>query len=66
VRGQVGAYHRTLTTYIGALAAAGLFVERLSEPRESGELAAQLPDCVLELPAVLVAKCRTGAASLCT
>jgi ubiquinone/menaquinone biosynthesis C-methylase UbiE len=66
VRGRVGAYHRTLTTYVGALAAAGLFIERLSEPRESGELAAQLPDHVPEVPAVLIAKCRTGVASLRT
>jgi hypothetical protein len=33
VRGRVGAYRRTLTSYINALAGAGLVLERLSEPR---------------------------------
>ena len=58
VRGRVGAYHRTLTSYINALAGAGLVIERLSEPHETGELAARVPAYVLEVPAVLVARCR--------
>ncbi len=33
VRGKVGAYHRTLSTYINTLAEAGLLLERLIEPQ---------------------------------
>jgi 2-polyprenyl-3-methyl-5-hydroxy-6-metoxy-1,4-benzoquinol methylase len=58
VRGRVGTYHRTLTSYINALTGAGLVIERLSEPRETGDLAARVPAYVLEVPAVLVARCR--------
>lgn len=60
--GKVGAYHRTLSTYVNALAKAGLTLERLIEPRAP----ASLPDVPAftsrpvwtEVPAVLVARCR--------
>lgn len=60
--GKVGAYHRTLSTYVNALAEAGLTLERLREPRAP----ASLPDAPAftsrpvwaEVPAVLVARCR--------
>lgn len=48
VRGQVGAYHRTLSTYLNALSEAGMFVERLSEPPLPGR----------DVPVVLAALCR--------
>lgn len=48
VRGQVGAYHRTLGTYFNALGDAGLLVEHVAEPR--------LPN--RPTPPVLVARCR--------
>ena len=62
--GKIGAYHRTLSTYVNALADAGLTLERLSEPRAP----ASLPDAPAftsrpvwdEVPAVLVARCRKG------
>lgn len=62
--GKVGAYHRTLSTYVNALSDAGLALERLSEPRPPGSL----PDVPAftsrpvwaEVPAVLVARCRKG------
>lgn len=62
--GKVGAYHRTLSTYVNALADAGLTLERLSEPGPTDSL----PDAPAftnrpvwaEVPAVLVARCRKG------
>ncbi len=66
--GKVGAYHRTLSTYVNALANAGLTLERLSEPRPTGTL----PDVPAfsgsgrsvwaEVPAVLVARCHKAGA----
>jgi hypothetical protein len=32
IRGQVGAYHRTLSTYLNTAVAAGWLLERLVEP----------------------------------
>ena len=65
--GKVGSYHRTLSTYINALADAGLTLERLGEPGPT----AKLPDSPAfswrpvwaEVPAVLVFRCvkRDGA-----
>lgn len=56
--GKVGSYHRTLSTYVNALTSAGLIVERLNEPRATGKLAEQR-SVWAEVPAVLVARCRT-------
>jgi len=56
VRGQVGAYHRTLSTYIKTLADAGLWVERLREPRATGDIVERIPGCG-EVPAILVVRC---------
>lgn len=58
--GKVGAYHRTLSTYINTLTDAGLTLERVREPRATGGLAEQRPVWA-EVPAVLVARCRKGA-----
>ncbi|HEU5440330.1 MAG TPA: class I SAM-dependent methyltransferase [Ktedonobacterales bacterium] len=65
--GKVGAYHRTLSTYVNALTDAGLTLERLSEPGPPDSL----PDAPAftsrpvwaEVPAVLVARCHKGATS---
>ena len=57
VRGKVGAYHRTLSTYVNTLVEAGLTVERLAEPQATGTLAERLPH-FRDLPGGLVARCR--------
>lgn len=61
--GKVGAYHRTLSTYVNALSAAGLTVERMSEPGPGHALlaapalsGARRPVWA-EVPAVLVVRC---------
>ncbi len=54
--GKVGSYHRTLSTYINTLIAAGLTIERMAEPRLTGSHAASLPIWT-EVPAVLVVRC---------
>jgi ubiquinone/menaquinone biosynthesis C-methylase UbiE len=58
--GKVGAYHRTLSTYVNALADAGLTVERMNEPQLSGRHAEHRPVWA-EVPAVLVVRCRKDA-----
>lgn len=56
VRGQVGAYHRTLTTYLNACVEAGLSLERFAEPQALDEVAQRVPGYA-EVPAVLVVRC---------
>src|SRR5438067_3364987 len=62
--GKVGAYHRTLSTYVNALTNAGLTLERASEPAPmeslptSPSLAGVRRLVWEEVPAVLVARCR--------
>jgi len=36
VRGQVGAYHRTLATYVNTLLQSGFIIERMAEPQVTG------------------------------
>ena len=66
--GKVGAYHRTLSTYVNALSDAGLALERLSEVRMEGvagvaakpaapSVAGSYRPVWAEVPAVLVARC---------
>jgi len=57
--GKVGAYHRTLTTYLEALQDAGLALERIREPRFTGADAEKRPIWA-EVPAALIARCRKG------
>ena len=57
VRGQVGAYHCTLSTYINTLLDAGFRLERLSEPQATGAFAERLPGSK-EAPVILIVKCR--------
>lgn len=44
VRGQVGEYHRTLSTYLNTLIAAGLRLDRLEEPAATGPTADREPE----------------------
>jgi ubiquinone/menaquinone biosynthesis C-methylase UbiE len=60
--GKVGAYHRTLSTYVNALTDAGFVLERVSEPQATGSVAERRPVWA-EVPAVLVVRCRKGAAA---
>ena len=61
--GKVGAYHRTLATYVNALTDAGLMLERLTEPRgsvvatDSPSVSGSGRPVWNEVPAVLVARC---------
>lgn len=55
--GKVGAYHRTLSTYVNALSDVGLALERVSEPRLTGSHAERRP-IWSEVPAVLIGRCR--------
>jgi len=56
VRGKVGAYHRTLSSYLNTLVSAGLVVERLSEP-QAPEPASGEPAVHHEVPAILAVRC---------
>jgi hypothetical protein len=48
VRGHMGAYHRTLSTIINDLLAAGFTLERLDEPVvEMGGLSSEVPGVLL-------------------
>jgi SAM-dependent methyltransferase len=58
--GRVGSHHRTIGTYVNALTAAGLTVDRLSEPRVSAGPPA-LRAIWQQVPAVLVVRCRRAA-----
>ena len=62
--GKVGAYYRTLSSYVNALTNAGLTLERLNEPRGASDIANSLSLSSLSRPvwaqvsAILVAGCR--------
>lgn len=55
--GQIGIYHRTLSTYINTLTAARFNLEHVSEPIASATLAEHRP-VWQEVPAALIVKCR--------
>lgn len=55
IRGRLGAYHRTLSTYVNGLARFGLDIERLLEPR-AGDYA-DLAPVHRRVPVALVARC---------
>ena len=69
--GKVGAYHRTLGTYLNALADAGLMLARATEPSPTGSLADSPSLSGLarpiweEVPAILVARCGKAAQGRC-
>ena len=56
VRGQVGAYHRTLSKYFNAMFRTGFSFECVVEPRPTDETASRVPGYA-EVPVVLAAKC---------
>ncbi len=60
--GKVGAYHRTLSTYVNGLIDCGLAIERMGEPMASGPLAERQP-IWLEVPSILIVRCRKMAQS---
>ena len=55
VRAKLGSYHRTLSSYLNALLAAGFTLERMTEPRATGDRLAQEPGDG-EFPALLVVR----------
>jgi SAM-dependent methyltransferase len=55
LRRQVGANHRTLSTYVNMLRAHGLGIDQIAEPRPASEWSAQRPDAA-RLPLFLVAR----------
>jgi ubiquinone/menaquinone biosynthesis C-methylase UbiE len=57
VRGQVGAYHRTLGTYFNDVISAGFKIEEVREPQPHDEVAARVPGYA-EVPVVLAVRCR--------
>ena len=57
VRGKVGAYHRTLSTYVNGLVEAGLMIERLIEPQGAGCSGDSTPD-TSKVPAFLAVRCK--------
>jgi ubiquinone/menaquinone biosynthesis C-methylase UbiE len=57
VRGQVGAYHRMLSTYFNAFAEAGYCIERMVEPRATEQRAAQVPGS-REIPSFMLLRLR--------
>jgi SAM-dependent methyltransferase len=58
VRGHMGAHHRTLSTYINDLLAAGFALERLDEPLAGGDAAQK--GLFAEVPTVLVVRARAA------
>jgi SAM-dependent methyltransferase len=57
LRREVGANHRTLSTYVNTLAAHGLVIERLAEPPPGETWSSGRPGAE-RLPVYLVARCR--------
>lgn len=57
VRSRVGAHHRTLSSYLNALADAGLVVERVDEPVGTESLVQRMPG-YRSLPAAFLVRCR--------
>ena len=58
--GKIGAYHRTLSTYINTLIDADFVLERMAEPPATASLAERRP-IWREVPAILIVKCRKQA-----
>jgi hypothetical protein len=55
LRRQVGASHRTLSTYVNMLRAHGFGIDQIAEPRPASEWSAQRADAA-RLPVFLVAR----------
>ncbi|HEU5379195.1 MAG TPA: class I SAM-dependent methyltransferase [Ktedonobacteraceae bacterium] len=59
VRSRVGAYHRTLSTYLNTLVAAGFVLEQMLEPAATGERG-RLVAGNLEVPSLLFIRARAS------
>ena len=59
VRGRVGAFHRTLSTYLNSFLTAGLILERVMEPQATGPFAASI-EGYDRVPVIFMAKWRKG------
>ena len=57
VRGQAGAYHRTLSTYVNAISGTEFTIEQTHKPRPTDEVAARVPGYA-EAAVVLAFRCR--------
>lgn len=57
VRGRVGEYHRTLSTYLNTASDAGLALERIDEPAATGTRAAQVVGNT-QVPSILTMRLR--------
>ena len=57
VRGKVGAYHHTLSTYVNSLVELGFMLQRIVEPQATGRLGERVP-AHREVPTVMVMACR--------
>ena len=55
--GKVGAYHRTLSTYLNTLISTGFVLEAVIEPTATPKVVASRPIWA-EVPAILAARCR--------
>jgi 2-polyprenyl-3-methyl-5-hydroxy-6-metoxy-1,4-benzoquinol methylase len=58
-RGKVGSSHRTLSTYLNALAGHGLVLERVAEPPPDADWLRRLPGAA-PVPLYLAGRCRRG------
>jgi len=58
LRSRVGAYHRTLSTYLNTFIASRLALERLVEPMATGEYAERVPG-LREVPSLLLVRARS-------
>ena len=65
VRGRVGSYHRTVSTYLQSFLDVGLKLERIIEPQATGSIAERIP-AYTAVPVALVARFRKHAPMLGT
>ena len=63
VRGRVGSYHRTVSTYLQRFLDVGLTLEQIREPQATGSIAERIP-AYTQVPVVLVARFRQHAPRL--
>jgi hypothetical protein len=59
IRGKVGAYHRTLATYLNLLLAMGFRLDRVEEPHFSVPAVERVPSYGV-LPTILLMRARRG------
>ena len=63
VRGRVGSYHRTVSTYLQSFLNVGLTLEQIREPQATGSIAERIP-AYTEVPVALLARLRKHAPML--